>query len=267
MSCVDENVLIEERIDRILTQYRESPKLLFLIRNFLGQIAKVHTAICDMPSYFNLRTAVGDQLTLIGKRMGFPRCHCVCTSQPVFGFLCGDEQIGGQQILGFCEGVTWAACEDTSIADVCITVDDLYRRLLIARSYQMQSKYSHANLTAAMQEIFGETATILDAGHGRVVLAPFRELTDAEIAILQLVPRVLPIAPGIRTRWHFGLRTVFGFGDGWGGFCEPYLDRPMISVGAGMVLANENDDFIVASDLTQGADWMCEIDLHPYDCA
>lgn len=266
MTCVDESVLVEERIDHILTQYRESQKLLFLLRTYLTQAAKIYRGICDLPERFNLRTAIGDQLTLIGKRMGFPRCHCVCTTQPVFGFICSSAQLTEQEVVGFCEGATWEACVDNGTATICITDDEMYRKLLIARSYQMQSRYSLQDLKSALREIYGETATVLDAGHGRIVLAPFRELNDLEIALLQLVPRVLPIAPGIRSRWHFGTRTVFGFGEGWGGFCEPYLSQPLISVGDGLVLGTENDDFIVASDLTQGADWMCEIDVKPYSC-
>ncbi|QIG73265.1 DUF2612 domain-containing structural protein [Rhizobium phage RHph_N17] len=266
MSCVDESVLIDERISRILTQYRESPKLLHVIKTYLSQVANIYSAICDMPSFFDLNTAVGDQLTLLGKRMGFPRCHCVCDTQPVFGFSCGDESPGEVQILGFCEGVTWESCGDNDISEICIVDDDLYRRLLISRSYQISARYSIADLTKALQAIYGETAMVLDAGHGRVVLAPFRELTDAEIAILQIVPRVLPVAPGITTRWHFGTFAVFGFGEGWGSFCEEWEPTgALIDLGTG-VLATEGGDYITTGPLTRGADWMCEIDLKPYSC-
>lgn len=267
MSCVDESVLIDERISRILTQYRESPKLLHTIKTYLSQVANIYSAICDMPAFFNLNTAVGDQLTLIGKRMGFPRCHCVCEVQPVFGFSCGNELPGDRQILGFCEDAVWLDCADSDISEICISDDEMYRRLLIARAYQISARYSTADLTKALQAIYGETAMVLDAGHGRVVLAPFRELTDDEIAILQIVPRVLPIAPGITTRWHFGTFAVFGFGEGWGGFCEEWeAEGALIDLGGSDVLATEDGDFITTGPLTRGADWMCEIDLKPYSC-
>lgn len=266
MTCIDENVLIDERISRVLTQYRESPKLLHMIRTYLSQVANIHSAICDMPAFFNLNTAVGDQLTLIGKRMGFPRCHCVCDIQPVFGFSCGDDVPGARPILGFCEGASWIDCDNGDVSEICISDDEMYRRLLISRSYQISARYSTADLTKALQAIYGETAMVLDAGHGRVVLAPFRELTDDEIAILQIVPRVLPVAPGITTRWHFGTFSVFGFGTGWGGFCEEWeSEGALIDVGTG-VLGTEDDDFITTGPLTRGADWMCEIDLKPYSC-
>src|SRR5690606_33521710 len=141
------------------------------------------------------QTAVGDQLTLLGKRMGFPRCHCVCSVSPVYGFAC-DGVPTERPIIGSCESGSGAGCGEDGISEICIDDDEMYRRLLISRSYQMQSRYSLADLTAALQTIYGSQAAVLDSGHGRVVLAPFRELTEAETAILQIIPRVLPLAPG-----------------------------------------------------------------------
>ncbi len=72
-----------------------------------------------MPSYFDLQSAAGDQLTLIGKRMGFPRCHCVCNIQPVFGFFC-DGQSTSRPILGFCEDGSWDGCGEDGVSEICI---------------------------------------------------------------------------------------------------------------------------------------------------
>ncbi|TLX12158.1 DUF2612 domain-containing protein [Rhizobium sp. MHM7A] len=266
MACVDPEELVEAGVNRVLTQYRESPKLLHMIRTYMRKVAEVHAAICDLPGYFDLQTAVGDQLTLIGKRMGFPRCHCVCDIQPVFGFAC-EGQPSIRPIVGFCDDASWEGCGEDGISEICINDDEMYRNLLICRSYQMQARYSIADLTLALQTLYGPTAIVLDAGHGRVVLAPFRELSDAETAILQIVPRVLPVAPGIVTRWHFGTFKVFGFGEGWGSFCEDWLtDGAILSTGDDDLLVTENNDFIITGPLTRGADWMCELDLKPYSC-
>src|ERR1700754_4525413 len=102
MTCVDQTTFVEAGVDRVLTQYRESPKLLHTMRTYLGQAWQVSQAICNLPNYFSLDTAVGDQLTIIGKWMGFPRCHCVCDVQPVFGFSCGPST-DTRPIVGFCE--------------------------------------------------------------------------------------------------------------------------------------------------------------------
>lgn len=266
MACIDEDDFVETGIDRVLTQYRESPKLLHVIRTYVRQIAKIHASICEMPSYFDLRTAIGDQLTLIGKRMGFPRCHCVCDIQPVFGFAC-EGQPSTRPIIGFCHDGSWDGCGEDGVSEICINDDEMYRKLLISRSYQMQARYGLSDLTDALRAIYGPTAAVLDAGHGRVVLAPFRELSDGETAILQIVPRVLPIAPGIVTRWHFGTFKVFGFGEGWGSFCEDWLPGgDVLATEDGDELVTEDGEMIATGPLTRGADWMCEIDLKPYSC-
>jgi hypothetical protein len=75
MACIDETAFVEAGANRVLTQYRESPKLLHVIRTFLGQACQTSEAVCDLPSYFNLDTAVGDQLTIIGKWMGLLMWH------------------------------------------------------------------------------------------------------------------------------------------------------------------------------------------------
>lgn len=219
MSCPDPEVQVEKRIDRVLTQYRESPNLLRLLRSYLGAVADVEQYVCALPEQFNLNTAVGDQLTLLGKRMGWGRCHCICTIEPVFGFEC-DNEVYFRPVVGFCEETSsWEICS-TGIADICLTDDNLYRKFLQVRRYQYMNMYDLASLEACLKIFFGEQASVIHSGQGRIVLAPGRNLTQGEMSLLQLYARVLPIALGVRITFHFGPRRVFGFGEGWGGFEE-----------------------------------------------
>ncbi|MEF2554055.1 DUF2612 domain-containing protein [Aurantimonas sp. A2-1-M11] len=258
---------VEPRIDKVLTQYRESPKLLHLIRTYLRQVEMVQQAIYTLPDYFDIDTAVGDQLTLIGKRMGFPRDHCVCDVQPVFGFDCPDGNDFNQPVLGFCSGVTWESCVDFGISTVFIDDDEIYRRFLKVRRFQMLALFDRASLTQALKIFWGDAAKIMDAGRGRVIVTPGRDLTDVELGLIQVYPRLMPIGLGIALRFHFGSIRAFGFGEGWGGFCEG-------EGGEGTILLTENDqpieteeDVPIETDsLGIGADWMCEIDVRPYDC-
>lgn len=266
MTCIDPDILVEEGVNRILTQYRESPNLLFLLRNFLGKAAEVHAAICDLPEYFDLDTAVGDQLTLIGKRMGFPRCHCVCDVTPVFGFEC-DGVASDYPIVGFCDGGTWVDCAGNGISEICISDDEMYRKFLRVRRYQMLRRYSMDDLTTAIRELYGDLAAVVDWGFGRVVIAPFRELTQMETDLLQVVPRVLPIAPGIRALFHFGIFPIAGFGEGWGGFCEEIEGTPILVTDADQGLWSDDDmAYIAAEGVVRDADWLCPVDTKPYSC-
>lgn len=85
-ACLAVGDPVEAEVDRIRTQYRESPNLLAYFRHVLGQIADAQTALCRIPAAFDLDTAVGDQLTILGKDLGFPRRHCQGQFRPVFGF-------------------------------------------------------------------------------------------------------------------------------------------------------------------------------------
>lgn len=266
--CPTPDAMVEERIDRVLTQYRESPKLLFLLRTYLRAVAETALRVCDLPEKFDLDTAVGDQLTLLGKRLGWPRCHCICETQPVFGFDCTGVPSGYIQ-SGFCDdNVTWLECGPFGQSDICINDDEIYRRFLKARRYQVLALYDIESLTEAVRELFGPQAMVLDAGKGRVVIAPNRALTESEQALLQVYPRVLPVAPGIRIRFHFGqVQDIFGFGDGWAGFCIPFGYQLVTDTGA--LLINEERQMVTTgslSDITD-PDWMCEVDVRPYDCA
>lgn len=275
LACRSQIDLVEERIDRVLTQYRESPKLLHMLRVYLGQIAEAAAAACSIPDFFDLETAVGDQLTLIGKRLGFPRCHCVCNIQPVFGFECAGYS-SDYQIVGLCdENGVWADCGPFGTSDICIDDDNLYRRFLKVRRYQMMALYDLDSLQVAVKTLFGDEAQVLSAGIGRVVVAPGRELSSAELPLIQVFPRVLPVAPGITFRFHFGPSRVLGFGEGWGGLCDPYAPDGLVIVteqGEAILVstsAGTSDEAtqLLTGPLTKAAPFLCEVDPHPYDCA
>lgn len=341
MTCPVPAELTEPRIDRVLTQYRESPNLLFLFRTYLNKLVESHLRICDLPESFDLDTALANQLTLLGKRMGFPRTHCVCNADPVFGFECEDSiqlrpLVGfGAPVqlrhFGFCDdgtagfgepyAITWGGCEapesvsracdqegtwehcSSGLSSLTIADDEMYRRFLRVRRLQFLRMFELESLEQAVKTFFGGQAKVLVAGQGRVVIAPGRDLSPYEISLLQIYPRVLPLAPGIEVRFHFGEMRVFGFGEGWGGLCEPlpisagsrtgkifgfncegdeshagfcelWLEGAEIAASADSILVTENDDEIVTGILqasadwqcSEGASWMCEIDIQPYDC-
>lgn len=263
MLCPADFENVESCVDRVLTQYRESPKLLHVIRTYLRQVEIVQQAICDLPSFFNIETAIGDQLTLLGNRLGFPRTHCVCDVQPVFGFECPDPVTS---VDGFCSSVTWQACSNMGVSYVTIEDDDLYRKFLLVRRYQMTRKFRREDLKKSLAIFWGNGASILDSRHGRIVIAPGRVLSSSEQAVIQLIPRVLPVPLGMSIRFHFGLTTVLGFGEGWGGLCD--------GVGEGLELTTESGDPIQVEDgrilevdnLGVGSDWMCAVDVKAYDC-
>jgi len=217
--CPTQGALVEIEIDRIATQYREANRLIGYMRAVLGEIEDAARAVCAIPDHFEITTAVGEQLTFIGKRMGFPRCHCICVPTPVLGFECeGVEQT--IEIAGACEEATWLACHDGGAGDLCIYDDDAYRAHLLARRYQMLGLFDWASLRAAIQSVWGAAAWIVKPGMGDVVISPGRPLTSDERRRLPVTLRILPFAPGVEALMWLGSRRVVGFGEGWAGACE-----------------------------------------------
>lgn len=265
-NCPEQGTLVDNRLSKVLTQYRESPNLIHMIRTYLKGIEEAIIPVCNLPSHFDIENAVGDQLTILGKRLGWPRCHCVCDVQPVFGFDCEGAN-SEYPIAGFCdETISWIDCGDFGVGDICINDDEFYRKFLKVRCYQMLAYFDIESLNTCLKILWGDNASVIDSGHGRIVVSPGRNLTDVEIALLQLYPRILPVALGIEVRFHFDQPRVFGFGDGWGGFCEPWVDFAKIADQNGNTLETENDVDIVTGPLTRDAPWMCEFDVKPYSC-
>ena len=263
-TCPAQGELVEARMDRVLTQYRESPKLLGIIRHALAQIEEVSLTTCAIPGAFDIRTSVGHQLTLLGKRMGWPRCHCVCTTGPVFGFDCGPPN-PNVTIAGFCEnGSSWINCRPSGTSDICLNDDEVYRGYLFARRYQMMQLYDIDSLQAALAHVWGPTAAVHSSGGGRVTIAPGRALTTQETRELPIAVRVLPIAPGIGVNLHLLVGNVFGFGAGWGGFCESQAPSTASS-GTGHLLLGVpvgGSGKTVAVD----ANWLCGEPFDAYQC-
>lgn len=234
MDCPSATEFVESRIDRILTQYRESPKLLAIIREDIGQIAEAALAACDIPSKFDIFDAVGDQLTILGKQLGWPREHCICVPVPVFGFSCGTTS-PNKPVAGFCEGAVWSNCQEAGSGTVRLDEDEVYRGFLLARRYQARQLWDIDSLQAAARHLWGSAAVAISLGGARVAIQPGRALTPLEELQLPVAFRVLPIAPGITPHISYQTGKIFGFGFGWGGLCE-------------------------------GASWLCPEEISPYTC-
>ena len=222
--CPETGALVETALDRIATQYRESPRLLGLIRALLAAAEAPALALCPLPDFFDLDTATGDPLTLIGKWMGWPREHCRGIRNAVFGFSMGCPACvvdRGDIVAGFCDGI-WNGCPDAEFSAYAFTDDDLYRRFLKARRAQIRGDYSRPVLLDAARALFDDDGLIiLRERPGAITLLLGRAFTVGERQMQHLYAEVLPVAPGVTleilSRPDDG--PVFGFGDGWGGFC------------------------------------------------
>lgn len=258
--------LVDEVMNYVGTQYRESTNMLHLMRTYLRQGEIVYQVLEQMLDYFNLDTAVGDQLTLIGKRLGWPREHCICLPQTLFGFDC--MGITSKYTLsGFCDTAsTWEDCGTIVNGTITIEDDEIYRKFLQVRCYQIQQRYALEDLEACCDILWGVEASVLAAKRGRIVIAIGRDLTEEEGSLLQLYPRVLPVALGIKVYFHLNNVPVFGFGDGWEGVCEIESSPLLLVDENGDHLQDESGNNIDLYNTYRGGEWMCEFDPTPYNC-
>ena len=272
--CPAKGELVATELVRIATQYREAERLRGYMAAVLAQIEDIARATCAIPSFFDLRTAVGEQLTFLGKRMGFPRCHCVCNTRPVIGFACDDPaQAPLFPIVGFCDDGAWLGCG--GVSDLCISDDEVYRAHLYARRYQMLGLFDIESLGAALKHVWGLTAWIPQASGGQVVISPGRELTASETQRLLITLRALPIAPGIGIALHFGSNMIAGFGEGWFGFCSQVPQQPVFGFdceagpNARPIAGFCDADGVwvnCAPPIVSEGYWLCPVVVDPYAC-
>jgi hypothetical protein len=217
--------LVSRELGRVTTPYREAERFLAYVRGVLEQAQAATRAISAIPTFFDIYNSVGEQLTFIGKRLGFPRCHCICDATPVLGIAC-DDAMPGPPIAGLCDDAVFRGCG--GVSDLCLNDDEVYRAHLVARRYQFLGLYDIASLGASLRAIWGATAWVPLAARGQVVIAPGRDLTAAEQMRFAISLRVLPIAPTMEIAVHYGPDPIAGVGTGWGGMCDSVILCPTV---------------------------------------
>lgn len=220
MVCVSPALLVEAEIDKVATQYREAGKFLGMLRAYLREVADAQDAICQTLDAFDIDSAVGDQLTIIGKVLGWPRYHCSGARRPVFGFACTSDDCNIPSVLvaGFCEADF--DCGNPDLVPFTFVDDELYRRFLKARVVTLLGDYRRMGVIEAAAHLFGDGAAIWREEPGSISIATGRRLSDVEVSILNLYRQVMPIAPGVELQLWQSAGAPFGFGAGWGGFCD-----------------------------------------------
>lgn len=212
---------VEDRIELLATQYRESPNLKAMIAAYLDAVQLVAPAICNTFER-DIDTATGDQLTQIGKILGWDREQCGGTRPSVFGFVCDDECTPASlPIGGFCDNWAGPNCDNNLLfGQFTFSDDDLYRRFLKSLVLKYDNDFRRATLKEAVEILFGDEAIVFNENPGTIGVLSGRPLTSDEQSIAHLFKQVLPVAPGVGVAiYESSGATPFGFGDGWGEFC------------------------------------------------
>lgn len=138
----------------------------------------------------------------------------------MFGFAC-ESECGppAVPVAGFCEA-EWDCGEGPEFVEFCFADDEMYRDFLKARIITLIGLYTREGMHDAARALWGNHATVWLDRPGVVTVVTGRLLSDIEISIAHLYQQVMPVPPGVRLEvWHSS-GPAFGFGDGWGGFCD-----------------------------------------------
>jgi len=188
----------ESRLDLLATQYRESPNLKALIGVYLDAAGELTPAICETFDR-DIDTAIGDQLTQLGKILGWDRVQCGGVRPRVFGFECVDDcSTNTITIGGFCDPWLGEDCNaETLFGEFTFSDDELYRRFLKSLILKYDNDFRRSTLREAVEILFGSAATIYNETAGTVEIYAGRALSLDEQAVAHLIKQVLPIAPGV----------------------------------------------------------------------
>lgn len=223
----DRGDVLDPILDELLTQYREAFNLQTVIRNILERLDDIRLVAEELPTFFDVLDARGDQLTILGKWLGWPRHHRKGALAPIFGYAptpsgsCDDDCYDGPPVAGWCTG-SWGGCANTEYVPYVFADDEVYRGFLLSRIAQLFGDFRRRTLTACVQIVYGPAAFILREGAGSITISIGRPFAGEERATRHLVRQVLPVAPGVEVNIvsQPANTRVFGYGRGWGEWCN-----------------------------------------------
>ena len=219
-----EGRLTEKHLDYLICQYGQSANLRALFSAFFAGFEIVEKDMAAISAAFDIETATGDALTILGERAGWPRTHCAAQCTPVFGWLCDDNERSG--VLGWCEG-EWLCDENsTGRQDYTFVDDDLYRRFIKAKRLANASVGTAVELVEIARLLFdSDDVGIMGMENRKLDLLVQHHLTDEEFSVVELIKRILPAPIGTVVSIYESDGPPFGWDCGTGdcgtmGWCE-----------------------------------------------
>lgn len=138
---------VRSRRDLLISQYRESPRLLALLD---GLLATVQTELIEplaiLDRAMSPEIAEGALLDWLGQRLGFPRPQVIVG--PRFGFDGAGETFDHAPF----------ATDRRDLQEIGGIGDDYYQRLLAARALYLRSHATAEDIEAILGEVFGVVA-------------------------------------------------------------------------------------------------------------
>lgn len=196
--------IIQSYVELLIIQYASKPKARATI-DLLIRTLMQNGIYFDVDTAFDLETAVGAQLDIIGKYVGVDRTYTqqVIPSSPHFAFTTAEDIANNTENsdIGFNDATSYLTdagiWEDISnITYTHVLTDTDYRFILKMRIIQNSSNHSHKSIDESMKMFFGD-GVVMTSLNGSMTMFYFVDSANYSRAVIALRKGVLPRPMGV----------------------------------------------------------------------
>ncbi len=218
---------VDNYIKLLITQYADKPKALATLDLLLGELATVYEGSNEVGAIFDVDTATGNQLDIIGKIVGFDKSVPFLVQKNAFGFF---GQVNAYPMAGKdTETVTYPYRDKFGNKQTPGEIDDVNHRFFIKA--QIAKNYARATMTSddgmSLQNAIGYMT------NGNAYVTDNKDMSmdlyvndSFDLTVLEymqeldLIPR--PQGVRIKTIIRIALGSTFGFK---GGISSTWRDK------------------------------------------
>jgi len=204
--------LIEYYSNLLIIQYHDQPKAKATIELFVKE-ALANGVAFDVQNGYDLETAVGKQLDVIGKYAGVDRFYQGQDLKGYFAFTNYEEITPSTDKRGFTDYTEyplpegqWLNYHDILSSNQTLNDDD-FRTLIKLKIIQNYSNESHASIDNEIYQFF--PTTLRPDSAGNMIMYYFMSATAAAIIQVAFQKAVLPKPMGVRLNFLIKTTSVF----------------------------------------------------------
>jgi len=202
--ATDTQELIDYYTNLLIIQYNQKPKARAMIAAFSKQLL-ANGVFFDVRDGYNIDTAVGKQLDVLGKYIGLDRFYNQDDLDGFFAFSYYEEDPIDPLKIGFSEYADYDTWEGKMLTyDDVITkqgrlIDDDYRFLLKLKIILNNSNFSHKEIDDSLFKFFGQD--LVADSVGDMVMDFFVTENKSTIIKAAIAKSLLPIPMGVWGRY------------------------------------------------------------------
>lgn len=178
----------------ITGEHADKPKFTAMVAEVCNGIGDITACLDGMSAAFDLDSAMGAQLDIVGLWIGVSRIVPSVLTVQYFGFSDNTNALGFGEVSNPSAGGAFYE-QGESFSTSTSLPDSQYRQLIYAQILENQSDGTAGNLVRAAQALTNAPVTITDGGTYAITLhvgAPISQLAQAIIAL-----NVLPVPAGV----------------------------------------------------------------------